>query len=132
MKLYCKDCNELICMLCNGSDHKTHEAEIIAKSIERALVSIKTNRATIEEKVESDKVRLDEFTKHGEKTKKEYEELEKKVDEKYAEVLRKAKEDYKKVKQELQGKREDDYNKIETLRKQIGLDIQTKQNTCFK
>ena len=36
-EIHCRNCNQLICLLCNGTTHKQHTAETIAEALERIL-----------------------------------------------------------------------------------------------
>ena len=128
VKLFCNDCDLLICMLCGVTKHKTHEVETITKTITTALESNKEHQNKIADLIEENEKVLEYTTVKGEERKKKYEDMVKEAENKCEEIIRKARDDCKEVKKQIQDMRNKEFRKVERFRKQIEVAIQSQQN----
>ena len=70
IKLYCKDCKVMVCLLCNGTEHKTHEAATIDDAVQSAKKVTLDKKAKIQALKEEQEKCLSEVTSQGEDAKK--------------------------------------------------------------
>ena len=128
VKLHCKDCKTLICFLCNGTGHKSHDAETIDEAVQNILPVLKESTIQFEDTVNENEKALEDSTVKGEALKKTFEEMEKAIDQKCEEIIRKVREDCKQVKQQLKDVKEEECGKIEAYRKHLEVKIQSQKN----
>ena len=54
IKLHCRDCNDLVCLVCTADDneHKSHHAEPIHKALDRILPQVQASQKRLENKIQ--------------------------------------------------------------------------------
>ena len=128
VEIYCKDCKKMICLLCNGTEHKSHEADTIDEAVKKVLKSLHENSTKLNEAITEKEKVLQDTTEQGERLKKTFEDIEKRADRKCEDIICKAREDCKKVKQQLASLKEEEFAKMELFRKELEMGLQCQKN----
>ena len=128
VKFHCKDCKELICILCNGTEHKSHDAETIDEAVQKLLPVFKENTKQLEDIVKTNEADLEYSTVKGQALKKRFEDMEKQIDGKCKEMIREIRDDCKQVKKQLKDIKDEKCGKLEAYRKKLEAKIQSQKN----
>ena len=127
-KFNCKDCNELICLICNGTKHKLHQAESIQEALDRLIPTIKEQGETVKTRIKDNETLLADLKQRSKQIEKGYEQLEKEVDEKYDEVVRKARDDKQQTKQQLNEMKDKQMKDVEKSIRKVEITLKSQHN----
>ena len=121
-EVHCLDCKALICLICNGTEHKQHTAETLEQAVEREkeLVVAKINK--VKQLVSKNKQDVAQAKVHIEDINKEYTETEQSIDDKYQDIIMQAKEYRDVAKTQLSAKKNQQIGEINSW-------IEQKKNT---
>ena len=101
IKLHCKDCRKLICLLCNGTAHKNHRAETADDAIADVKPRVMRMRNKCEDRLASCFHELQSAQNDREAVKQQYQDIQECIDEKFDEAIARVRRDCAELVREL-------------------------------
>ena len=128
VKFHCKDCIKLICIICNGTEHKQHTAETVAEALEYTLDDVRKHQENVKKVILQNKAALNDASCHMESLRKSYDKTENEIDAKYNEVIAKMNNERKHLKDKLARAKAEQLNKIEDWIKTVQYKLKSQEN----
>ena len=116
IRLHCRDCQLLICMLCNGTRHKNHQAETIDEAINAIKPKLLLNRNKVQDLLAHCQRALAQAEQHGDTVRADYEQLERDVNAHFDDVMARVRKDCAEIQRELNERK---CKQLRTIQKQI-------------
>ena len=127
-KLHCIDCDQLICILCKGTEHNFHQGETIDDAIERLMPGVKNQQEKVQAMIEQNEGKLSKLRADKAKVKAGYADIDKQIDDMVEEAIRKVREDGKKVKDSLAQTSAKHLHDIDQCEKELELQLNSQRN----
>ena len=129
VKLHCRDCKQLICLLCRAtSHHHHHSAETIEDALRKILPEVKEKQVKVKAVIKATNADITEETKKVANAKIMCEDARKAMKEKYEEMLKKLREDHRQLEKEVNIIENELVTRHETRVKQLELQQQSQEN----
>ena len=101
IKLHCKDCRKLICLLCNGTAHKNHRAETVDDAINDVKPRVMRMRNKCEDLLGTCYQVLQSAHGHAQSLTQQYKDIEGCIDQKFDDVIARVRKDCAELIREL-------------------------------
>ena len=128
MKFNCIDCNVLICVICNGTKHKSHQAESIEEALEKLISMFIGHKEIIDKRIHENEILLTNLKTRSDEIVKECESVETALQQRYDQVVSKAQQDKAKCLQDLQEIRDQQMIIIVRFIKQVERTLQQQRS----
>ena len=128
VKIHCRDCKQLICLLCNETTHKTHTAETIEEALQQMLPIVSENQLKAKTLIQDTQISLAEAKQKKQVMKKMYDDIRKDVAAKYKEMTERLNEDHAALLKELDASEVEATGEHESHVKQLELKLQSQEN----
>ena len=128
VKLHCKDCQKLICLLCNGTEHKLHHAETIDEAIKNLLPIVTKRTEEVKTQISVKEKALSDVQDKKRVIRKQYDDIESSIDAKCQAIIAKAREDCKMAKQYLTDRKHTNIKMIEELEERLEVQLKGQRN----
>ena len=128
VKLHCRDCKKLICILCNLTTHKTHSVETIEEALQQILPVVKDNQVKVKALIEQTKHSISDGKTQKDDITAMYDDVSKDIDAKYALWVKRLNEDRAALLKELDISKEKSICQVETRVKQLEQKLHSQEN----
>ena len=129
VRLYCKDCQILICNSCLDSTHKTHSLESTESALEHVKPKLMQCKEKVENIIQENEDNLAKAISHAEDLKKEYEDLEGTVDNACEELIKQIRSNCKKAKEKIASIKGKQMDKLEKYISGLELRLKSQRNS---
>ena len=128
VEIHCRDCKQLVCLLCNGTTHKTHSAETIEEALQQILPVVKDNQLKVKAMIRGTQARLHDIKQQEQETKRMHQNARKEVHENCKEFMQRLKEDCDALLKEIDASEQKAAVENESHAKQLELKLQSQEN----
>ena len=106
LKLYCNECRDVICMMCQVVQHKLHETLTVKQALDNVLPDINQNLVELGLKLEHINEAINHTEDERKKAEKAYDKCAEEFDQKIEERIKQIRNAQKQVKEEMKKERE--------------------------
>ena len=93
VELHCRDCKQLICLLCNGTTHKQHTAETIEEALQQILPVVRENQVKVKAMIATTKAEINQEKEEEQESAKQHDDLDNEIKARYDVMMAKLRED---------------------------------------
>ena len=106
LRLYCNECNEVICILCQVIHHKNHDTVTTQQALDTILPVVNQNLHDLGVKLENINKVIEIVVEERDKTKRIYEEVVESFDQQIEERIKQMRTAQKKIKEQIRTEQE--------------------------
>ena len=127
-ELYCRDCKQLICLLCNGTTHKTHSAETVEEALQQILPAVREKQLEVKAKIECTQACITEAKHRKQETEDMLTSVSEDLEAKYEKAMNKLKADYAELSDEIKSSQAIRQKQQDLEIHQLELKLQSQEN----
>ena len=128
IRLYCKQCQKPVCMVCVGENHAGRMVETVEKALLHVIPSTQKQKKNIDKVIQDNNNSLSIVINHAEELKMKCEEIESRINANYENIIKTAREECKHEKEELDRIRRKQFDEIDKYIKDLKLRLESCKN----